>query len=64
MLIITRYIGETIHVDDDITIAVLDVRGRQIKLGVNAPRDVPVHREEIHRRIQADTGMEPLVAAR
>lgn len=52
MLILTRRIGETLMVGDDITITVLGVKGNQVRLGVNAPRDVAVHREEIYQRIQ------------
>lgn len=54
MLILTRRIGETINVGDDITITVLEVKGSQVRIGVNAPKDVPVHREEIYQRIQRE----------
>ena len=47
MLILTRRIGETLMVGDDVTITVLGVKGNQVRIGVNAPRDVAVHREEI-----------------
>ena len=52
MLILTRRVGETLMVGDDITVTVLGVKGNQVRLGVNAPRDVAVHREEIYNRIQ------------
>jgi carbon storage regulator len=52
MLILTRRIGETLMVGDDVSITVLGVKGNQVRLGVNAPRDVAVHREEIYQRIQ------------
>ena len=52
MLILTRRIGETLMVGDDVTITVLGVKGNQVRIGVNAPRDVAVHREEIYQRIQ------------
>ncbi len=52
MLILTRRIGETLMVGDEVTITVLGVKGNQVRLGVNAPRDVAVHREEIYQRIQ------------
>jgi carbon storage regulator len=52
MLILTRRIGETVVIGDDISITVLAVKGNQIRLGVNAPRDVSVHREEIYQRIK------------
>jgi carbon storage regulator len=64
MLILTRRIGESIMIGDDITITVLGVKGNQVRLGVNAPKTVSVHREEIYRRIQqeqAPNNGEPLV---
>ena len=54
MLILTRRVGESLMVGDDITITVLGVKGNQVRIGVNAPRDVAVHREEIYTRIQSD----------
>lgn len=52
MLILTRKIGETLMIGDDITVTVLGVKGNQVRVGVNAPRDVAVHREEIYDKIQ------------
>lgn len=54
MLILTRRIGETIRINDDISVTVLSVNGQQVKLGITAPADVAVHREEIYERIQAE----------
>ena len=56
MLILTRRVGETLVVGDDITVTVLGVKGNQVRLGVNAPKDVSVHREEIYQRIQQERG--------
>ncbi len=52
MLILTRRVGETLMIGDDVSVTVLRVKGNQVRLGVNAPRDVSVHREEIYDRIQ------------
>jgi len=54
MLILTRRVGETLMVGDDVTITVLGVKGNQVRIGVNAPKDVAVHREEIYQRIQKE----------
>jgi carbon storage regulator len=53
MLILTRKVGESINIGDDITITILGVSGQQVRIGINAPKDVAVHREEIYQRIQA-----------
>ena len=56
MLILTRRVGETLMVGDKVTVTVLGVKGNQVRLGVNAPKDVAVHREEIYNRIQHEDG--------
>lgn len=53
MLILTRKIGESLIIGDDVEITVLSVRGNQVKLGVNAPKEIAVHRQEIYERIKA-----------
>lgn len=52
MLILTRRVGETLMIGDDVAITVLGVKGNQVRVGINAPKDVPVHREEIYLRIK------------
>lgn len=52
MLILTRKVGESLLIGDNVSITVLSVRGNQVKIGVDAPKDVSVHREEIYRRIK------------
>lgn len=54
MLILTRRVGETVMIGDEVTITVLGVKGNQVRLGINAPKSIQVHREEIYERIKRE----------
>jgi len=59
VLILTRRCGETLTIGDDITVTILAVKGNQVRIGIHAPKDVAVHREEIYDRIQQENGQVP-----
>jgi len=63
MLILTRRVGETVVIGDDVTVTVLGVKGNQVRLGVNAPREVAVHREEIFERIKRERADDEVAVA-
>lgn len=64
MLILTRRTGETINIGDDVQITVLGVRGNQVRLGLIAPKEIPIHREEIYERIKREQEAVPATRRR
>ena len=63
MLILTRRVGETVVIGNNVTVTVLGVKGNQVRLGVKAPKDISVHREEIFERIQSEQKEQQQLAA-
>ena len=61
MLILTRRVGETVMIGDNVAVTVLGVKGNQVRVGIKAPKDTPVHREEIFERIRRENGDLPAV---
>ncbi|MET0377900.1 MAG: carbon storage regulator CsrA [Spongiibacteraceae bacterium] len=61
MLVLSRRLGETLIIGDEIKITVLGISGNQVRLGIAAPKEVSVHREEVYRRIQEEIGQQPAV---
>lgn len=59
MLILTRRVGEVLKIGDHVDVTVLGVRGNLVRIGIDAPKDVPVHREEVYERIQAGEPLRP-----
>jgi carbon storage regulator len=59
MLVLSRRLGETLIIGDDVKITVLGISGNQVRLGIAAPKNVSVHREEVYRRIQDEMGQAP-----
>jgi carbon storage regulator len=63
LLILTRKVGESVAIGDDIQVSVVEIKGTQVKLGIRAPRDITVHREEIYLKIQEENRLAAQVSA-
>jgi len=59
VLILTRKVGEALMVGEDVTVTVMAVKGNQVRIGISAPKDVAVHRQEIYDRVQAEKAQQP-----
>ncbi len=62
MLILTRKLGEVLRIGHNITIRIVDVKGKQIKIGIDAPHDMPIYREEIYEKIQAENRLSSTIS--
>lgn len=62
MLVLTRKLGESITIGDDVKVTIIEVKGKQVKLGVEAPQQTTVHREEIYQRVQEENRMAALIS--
>ena len=64
MLVLTRRVGESLVIGNEVTVTVLEVRGDQVRIGVDAPRSIQVHREEVHRELEAENASATAAAHR
>ena len=62
MLVLTRKLGESIAIGDDIKVSIIEIKGKQVRLGIQAPQQTTVHREEIYQRIQEENRMAALIS--
>lgn len=59
MLVLSRFVGQTLYIGDDITVMVTEISGGRVSLGINAPKKIPVHREEIYLKVQMEAKLKP-----
>ena len=62
MLVLTRKLGESIAIGDDIKVTIIEIKGKQVRIGIEAPQQIVVHREEIHQKIQEENRMAALIS--